>query len=74
MGAEDGDTWAETVRKDAMNRGGVARPSGRWGEGGQGVRLRFGTRALCWRYETIYRIEINSDPCRRGIRRGSSAG
>jgi hypothetical protein len=38
-GAENGDTWAETVRSGAVNRVGVSRPSGRWGDGGQGMRV-----------------------------------
>src|SRR4029453_6400244 len=39
MGAENGDTWAETVRTGAGNRGGGSRPSGGGGDGGQGVRV-----------------------------------
>ena len=34
-----GDTGAERVRSGAVNRGGVAHPSGESGHGGQGVRL-----------------------------------
>jgi hypothetical protein len=58
MGAEDGDVWPETVRSGAVNLVGVARPSGRWGRGGQGVRLSFAAHALLWRYEAIYHSEI----------------
>jgi hypothetical protein len=36
--AEDEDTWLATVSGHAVHRGGVARPSGGWGDGGQGVR------------------------------------
>src|SRR5882724_9967328 len=65
-GAEDGEVWPDMVRSDAVNRGGVARPSGGWGEGGQGVRLRFGAHTLFWRYEEAYLFEIIHYCCRSG--------
>src|SRR5882724_6139722 len=65
MSAEDGELWSGRASVHAVNRGGVPRPSGRWGEGGQGVRLRFGAQALLWRYEAIYSIEIIGYHCWR---------
>src|SRR6266403_5758624 len=80
MGAEDGDTWAETVRNGAVNRGGVARPSGRWGDGGQVGCLSFAGHPVLWRYEEVYLFEINGDSCwhgggwHRGGKRGRASG
>jgi hypothetical protein len=74
-GAEDRESRAERVRSDAVNRGGVSRPSGEWGNSGQGVRLRFGAHELLRRYEPIYPIQ--SIHCSYGYgrdRRGGGPG